>query len=456
MSLRRCVPRAASLMQQALRSTSINRVQNCGAPVTVFSQSIDPSIFGLSRLVQLRYNHDETDNLGTQVTIDIMNRRRTKEEVADEGGDDDDEATANIYVTSFSSTGFKLSNTHGVVGPCILFPRTILSWNVANAKDITPESLTLFSLLEPKLDVLVLGIGDGSIKADEQKILTFCRRLGINVEILNTEEACATFNFLNGERRHVAAALIPPETVSLFNPELFLMDDNMSGNQGDISLIETTTSKDPSHPRNWFYNPEGVFTDHAVDSEMSRLRRENITKRDAAEMRYTEAKMKDEIEAMEDRYTPDGEKVVTELEELAKKELEKDLMEYEKTGVMSKRLELDLAHKERAYTSVKDGPGALEWVEEYRSERWAGVDKSERFRKKFDKLYDVSQDDPPPQVEEAKKLESGEEGGVGDPTLGRDDGRKPSDGKSNGQTNDSDSIKEDCEETTVPPAKQKS
>merc|ERR1712142_1428510 len=72
--------------------------------------------------------------------------RRTKEEVADEGGDDDDEAAANIYVTSFSSTGFKLSNTYGVVGPCILFPRTILSWNVANAKDITPESLTLFSI----------------------------------------------------------------------------------------------------------------------------------------------------------------------------------------------------------------------------------------------------------------------------------------------------------------------
>ena len=45
---------------------------------------------------------------------------------------------------------------------------------------------------------------------------------------------------------------------------------------------------------------------------MSRLRRENITKRDAAEMRYTEAKMKDEIEAMEDRYTPDGEKVYME------------------------------------------------------------------------------------------------------------------------------------------------
>ena len=91
-----------------------------------------------------------------------MNRRRTKEEVADEGGDDDDEAAANIYVTSFSSTGFKLSNTYGVVGPCILFPRTILSWNVANAKDITPESLTLFSLLEPKLDVLVLGIGQST------------------------------------------------------------------------------------------------------------------------------------------------------------------------------------------------------------------------------------------------------------------------------------------------------
>jgi hypothetical protein len=37
----------------------------------------------------------------------------------------------------------------------------------------------------------------------------------INLEILPTERACATFNFLNSEHRCVAAALIPPRFIRL-------------------------------------------------------------------------------------------------------------------------------------------------------------------------------------------------------------------------------------------------
>ena len=35
----------------------------------------------------------------------------------------------------------------------------------------------------------------------------------INLEILPTERACATFNFLNAENRCVAGALIPPVNI---------------------------------------------------------------------------------------------------------------------------------------------------------------------------------------------------------------------------------------------------
>jgi len=35
----------------------------------------------------------------------------------------------------------------------------------------------------------------------------------ISTEILTTEQACATFNFLNAENRYIAGALIPPLTL---------------------------------------------------------------------------------------------------------------------------------------------------------------------------------------------------------------------------------------------------
>ena len=63
-------------------------------------------------------------------------------------------------------------------------------------------------------DVLVLGVGDSrdSLQVNSN-ILSFMAKYHISVEILPTEQACATFNFLNSERRGVAGALIPPLTL---------------------------------------------------------------------------------------------------------------------------------------------------------------------------------------------------------------------------------------------------
>jgi NADH dehydrogenase [ubiquinone] 1 alpha subcomplex assembly factor 3 len=35
----------------------------------------------------------------------------------------------------------------------------------------------------------------------------------ISIEVLTTEQACATFNFLNAENRYIAGAVIPPRTL---------------------------------------------------------------------------------------------------------------------------------------------------------------------------------------------------------------------------------------------------
>ncbi|EDS29948.1 conserved hypothetical protein [Culex quinquefasciatus] len=126
------------------------------------------------------------------------------------------EADVGLLINSYSQVGFRLSNDMVVLGPMALFPRTVLSWNVESHEDINEQSLSLFAALEPKVDILIVGIGDHPMTpAFGKKVISFMAKHKINVEVLNTEQACATFNFLNAEGRVVAAALIPPVTMRI-------------------------------------------------------------------------------------------------------------------------------------------------------------------------------------------------------------------------------------------------
>ncbi|KAK7126281.1 hypothetical protein R3I94_017683 [Phoxinus phoxinus] len=115
-------------------------------------------------------------------------------------------------IYSYSPRGFNVSGNH-VLGPCALVPPAILQWNVGHHADITAESLSLFHLLEPRVEVLVVGTGARTERLDPS-VLDFLRKKGIAVEVQDTANACATFNFLSSERRLVAAALIPPPASS--------------------------------------------------------------------------------------------------------------------------------------------------------------------------------------------------------------------------------------------------
>lgn len=87
-----------------------------------------------------------------------------------------------IFVDSFSALGFKLNNGVAIMGPCAVFPKTCLHWNVsithyilliftayidllimlliqiAGPEEINMESLSLFRVLEPKLGELLSNI----------------------------------------------------------------------------------------------------------------------------------------------------------------------------------------------------------------------------------------------------------------------------------------------------------
>ncbi|XP_018010594.1 uncharacterized protein LOC108667988 [Hyalella azteca] len=122
------------------------------------------------------------------------------------------EESAPLMVNSYSQRGFRLNNGLAVVGAIALFPKSLLSWNVTSAAKINRESLSLFYMLAPKIDLLVLGVGDRGSKFD-LSLLPFMSKKGISLEVLPTEKAVSTYNFLVEEGRCVAGAFVPPQTI---------------------------------------------------------------------------------------------------------------------------------------------------------------------------------------------------------------------------------------------------
>ncbi|MEQ2272463.1 NADH dehydrogenase [ubiquinone] 1 alpha subcomplex assembly factor 3 [Xenotaenia resolanae] len=118
------------------------------------------------------------------------------------------EADSGILIHSYSPTGFNIDGNR-VFGPCAVLPPAILQWNVGSYRDITEESISLFHMLEPPIEILVLGTGS-RVEQINPLVLALLKRKRIAVEVQDTPNACATFNFLNSERRLVAAGLIPP------------------------------------------------------------------------------------------------------------------------------------------------------------------------------------------------------------------------------------------------------
>ncbi|XP_075370654.1 NADH dehydrogenase [ubiquinone] 1 alpha subcomplex assembly factor 3 isoform X2 [Mycteria americana] len=118
------------------------------------------------------------------------------------------ESPSTMFIEGYTSRGFTISGDL-VVGPCAILPRAILQWNVGSYRDISYESLSLFRLLEPQIEILVLGTGD-RVERLHPTVLKQMRECGIAVEVQDTPNACATFNFLTSEKRVAAAGLIPP------------------------------------------------------------------------------------------------------------------------------------------------------------------------------------------------------------------------------------------------------
>lgn len=168
-----------------------------------------------------------------KTTLSILNKDATYGLMVDSYSEVRSSLNSSNSVTKFnllfivSQVGFKLNNGLRIVGPLVIFPKSVLSWKVGGLVDVNEESLSLFTVLEPKLDVLVLGVGSEKRTPEfDKRILHFGNKYKINMEVVPTNQACAVFNFLNAEGRFVGAGLLPPR-VLLFSEDEVLNNDKV-------------------------------------------------------------------------------------------------------------------------------------------------------------------------------------------------------------------------------------
>jgi len=97
----------------------------------------------------------------------------------------------------------------------LLFKDHFLLWNANEFDDITIESLNIFTVLYPTIEILLIGCGEYQPKQIDSKIVQHFKSKGIVIEASHTSNAAATYNILISEERNVAAALLTmkPKTI---------------------------------------------------------------------------------------------------------------------------------------------------------------------------------------------------------------------------------------------------
>lgn len=119
-------------------------------------------------------------------------------------GERDEKKTS---VTGYGETCFQIN---GVIiqQSVLLLPNSYYLWNARTFQDITIESLLLFPIIHPTLEIVFVGCGEKFPSQLPAEVTSFYRAKGITLEASNTFHAATSFDVLNSEGRNVAAALL--------------------------------------------------------------------------------------------------------------------------------------------------------------------------------------------------------------------------------------------------------
>ncbi|XP_019463472.1 PREDICTED: NADH dehydrogenase [ubiquinone] 1 alpha subcomplex assembly factor 3-like [Lupinus angustifolius] len=107
----------------------------------------------------------------------------------------------------YTDTGFTINGVQ-YEGSLLCVGNLVLSWKPNKFSDITPHSLSLFQVVRPIPEILIIGCGR-NIQHVDPEVRRFIRSTGIKLEVVDSRNASSTYNILNEEGRVVAAAVLP-------------------------------------------------------------------------------------------------------------------------------------------------------------------------------------------------------------------------------------------------------
>ena len=111
-----------------------------------------------------------------------------------------------MNITAFGDKAFQV-NDKFIKQPILLLPHSVYMWQVKDFDDITVESLSLFTLVYPTIEILFIGTGETTKRIDPE-ITKYFKSKGIVLEVASTIHAASSFNVLNAEGRNIGAALL--------------------------------------------------------------------------------------------------------------------------------------------------------------------------------------------------------------------------------------------------------
>ncbi|KAF8645515.1 hypothetical protein AX16_007799 [Volvariella volvacea WC 439] len=121
-----------------------------------------------------------------------------------------DDTPPPVQVKSISEEGIQLSDGLLIPSACVFLEGQVFLWDVPQTswQSWSKEYFELFEVVVPRPEILILGTGK-TLSQPPPFIRQHLASLGIQLEVMDTRNACSTYNLLSEEGRRVAAALLP-------------------------------------------------------------------------------------------------------------------------------------------------------------------------------------------------------------------------------------------------------
>lgn len=122
---------------------------------------------------------------------------------------EDAQGQSRMNVVGFGPTTFQINDVL-VRQSALILPTKFYLWKPKELQDITIESLNMFLVVHPRIEILFVGTG-ATVQPIPDEVIDFYRQKGISVEASDSKNAAATFNVMCLEGRQVGCALLTME-----------------------------------------------------------------------------------------------------------------------------------------------------------------------------------------------------------------------------------------------------